>query len=129
MDSATPLTGTVLLVEDDVVNRLIARAHLEALGMSVIEATDGAQALQTTQGQHVDLVLMDCHMPNMDGYAATRLWRQRENRLGLARTPIIALTANAFDDDIRHTREAGMDAHLAKPYTRKQIKEKVESWL
>jgi len=50
-------------------------------------------------------------------------------RLGLARTPIIALTANAFDDDVRHTREAGMDAHLAKPYTRKQIKEKVESWL
>ena len=129
LDSASPLTGTVLLVEDDVVNRLIARAHLEALGMSVIEATDGAQALQTMQGRHVDLVLMDCHMPNLDGYAATRLWRQRENRLGLARTPIIALTANAFDDDIRHTREAGMDAHLAKPYTRKQIKEKVESWL
>jgi signal transduction histidine kinase len=129
LDGADALAGTVLLVEDDVVNRLIARAHLEALGMSVIEAADGAQALQTLQGRRVDLVLMDCHMPNLDGCAATRNWRQRENQLGLRRTPIIALTANAFDDDIRHTREAGMDAHLAKPYTRKQIKEKVESWL
>jgi len=129
LDAADALAGTVLLVEDDVVNRLIARAHLEALGMSVIEATDGAQALQAMQARRVDLVLMDCHMPNLDGYAATRLWRQRESQLGLARTPIIALTANAFDDDIRHTREAGMDAHLAKPYTRKQIKEKVEGWL
>jgi len=129
LDPTATLTGTVLLVEDDVVNRLIARAHLEALGMSVVEAADGAQALQAMQARHVDLVLMDCHMPNLDGYAATRLWRQRENQLGLRRTPIIALTANAFDDDIRHTREAGMDAHLAKPYTRKQIKEKVESWL
>jgi two-component system, sensor histidine kinase len=74
-------------------------------------------------------VLMDCHMPKVDGYTATRLWRERESQLGLPRTPIIALTANAFDDDIRHTQEAGMDAHLAKPYTRKQIKEKVEAWL
>ena len=124
-----PLAGTVLLVEDDMVNRLIARAHLEALGMVVIEASDGVQALEASDRRSVDLVLMDCHMPNLDGYAATRRWRERENRLGLARTPIIALTANAFDDDIRHTREAGMDAHLAKPYTRRQIKEKVESWL
>lgn len=126
---APPLGGTVLVVEDDAVNRLIARAHLEALGVEVIEAADGEEALEAASERRVDLVLMDCHMPRLDGYAATRLWRLRERRLGLPRTPIIALTANAFDDDIRHTREAGMDAHLAKPYTRKQIKEKVEAWL
>jgi CheY-like chemotaxis protein len=129
LDPAAPLAGLVLLVEDDAVNRLIARTHLEALGMEVIEATDGEQALEAGHGRNVDLVLMDCHMPKVDGYTATRLWRERESQLGLPRTPIIALTANAFDDDIRHTREAGMDAHLAKPYTRKQIKEKVEAWL
>jgi CheY-like chemotaxis protein len=129
LDPAAPLAGVVLLVEDDAVNRLIARTHLEALGMEVIEATDGEQALEAAHGRNVDLVLMDCHMPKVDGYTATRLWRERESQLGLPRTPIIALTANAFDDDIRHTREAGMDAHLAKPYTRKQIKEKVEAWL
>jgi two-component system, sensor histidine kinase len=129
LDPASPLAGVVLLVEDDAVNRLIARTHLEALGMEVIEATDGEQALEAAHGRMVDLVLMDCHMPKVDGYTATRLWRERESQLGLPRTPIIALTANAFDDDIRHTQEAGMDAHLAKPYTRKQIKEKVEAWL
>ena len=129
LDPAAPLAGVVLLVEDDAVNRLIARTHLEALGMEVIEATDGEQALEAVHGRSVDLVLMDCHMPKVDGYTATRLWRERESQLGLPRTPIIALTANAFDDDIRHTQEAGMDAHLAKPYTRKQIKEKVEAWL
>jgi signal transduction histidine kinase len=129
LDPAAPLAGVVLLVEDDAVNRLIARTHLEALGMEVIEATDGEQALEAAHGRMVDLVLMDCHMPKVDGYTATRLWRERESQLGLPRTPIIALTANAFDDDIRHTQEAGMDAHLAKPYTRKQIKEKVEAWL
>jgi CheY-like chemotaxis protein len=77
----------------------------------------------------VDIVFMDCHMPTLDGYAATVCWREREAKLGLRRTPIVALTANAYDDDIARTREVGMDGHLTKPYTRAQMKEQLQAWL
>jgi two-component system, sensor histidine kinase len=74
-------------------------------------------------------VLMDCHMPVMDGYAATRAIRQREARLGLPRMPVIAATADAFSEDAELARAAGMDAHLAKPYTREQLREMLMAWL
>jgi len=102
---------------------------LESLGFRVIEAADGLEALAKAHMHTVDLVLMDCQMPNLDGYAAARQWRERERRLGLPRTPIVALTANAFEDDIRKSREAGMDAHLSKPYTRSQLREQMRQWL
>jgi signal transduction histidine kinase len=129
LDALVPRSGTALVVEDDPVNRLIARAQLESLGMNVIEAADGLEALAKAQVHTVDVVFMDCQMPNLDGYAAARRWREREARLGLHRTPIIALTANAFEEDIQRTRDAGMDAHLSKPYTRAQIKEHLHAWL
>jgi len=74
-------------------------------------------------------VFMDCQMPNLDGYGATRRWREREQRLGLSRTPIVALTANAFDDDVAQSRNAGMDGHLAKPYTRNELRDQLQRWL
>jgi signal transduction histidine kinase/CheY-like chemotaxis protein len=128
-DMLGPLSGTALVVEDDQVNRLIARSQLESLGMSVVEAKDGMEALVLAQTQPVDIVFMDCQMPNMDGYAATVCWRQREARLRLRHTPIVALTANAYDDDIARAQEAGMDGHLTKPYTREQIKQQLLNWL
>jgi two-component system, sensor histidine kinase len=80
----------------------------------VLEAEDGAQALAMLAHARGDLVLMDIQMPLVDGDAATRQVRERESRLRL-RVPIVALTANAFEEDAARSMAAGMDAHLAKP--------------
>src|SRR5665213_2065030 len=101
---------------------MIARQTLQNLGLDVVEASDGAEALSMLEERPVDLVLMDCQMPVMDGYAATRAIRDREAKSGSSRLPIVALTADAFDDDAARSREAGMDAHLPKPYTRDQLR-------
>ena len=122
LDDTGPLSGTVLVVEDNEVNRMIARQVLLSLGVEVLEASDGAEALDVLEDQSVDLVLMDCQMPVMDGYVATRAIREREAKQGGRRLPIVALTADAFDDDAIRTREAGMDGHLGKPYTRGQLR-------
>ncbi|HEV7913678.1 MAG TPA: ATP-binding protein [Albitalea sp.] len=129
LDPLSTLSGTVLIAEDDEVNRMIARSMLESLGLTVVEAADGLEALAQARMHSVDLVLMDCQMPNLDGYGTTRRWREREQRLGLPRTPIVALTANAFEEDIASSLKAGMDAHLTKPYTRNALRDEVRQWL
>ena len=121
--------STVLLVEDNEVNRMIAREMLASLGLEVVEAVDGAQALTLLSQHTFDLVLMDCHMPVLDGYAATHEIRRRELAQKRARIPILALTADAFNDDITRVRDAGMDGHLAKPYTRDQLQKLLSAWL
>jgi signal transduction histidine kinase/CheY-like chemotaxis protein len=123
------LSGTVLLAEDNLVNRMIALEMLQSLGLTVVEAEDGAQAVAQVERRRFDLVLMDLQMPVMDGYAATERIRQHEAQYGGPRTPIIALTANAFDEDVAHALACGMDAHLAKPYTRSQLREMLGTWL
>jgi signal transduction histidine kinase/CheY-like chemotaxis protein len=123
------LAGVVLLVEDNVVNRMIGAEMLRSLGLDVIEAEDGAQCVALLDRQRVDLVLMDIQMPVLDGYGATRRIRERESRLRLPRVPIVALTANAFDEDAAQSAVAGMDAHLAKPYSREQLRELLRRWL
>jgi signal transduction histidine kinase/CheY-like chemotaxis protein len=123
------LSGTVLVVEDNPVNRVIAEEMLQSLGLDCIEAQDGVQALDVLARRSVDLVLMDCQMPVMDGYTATQHIRARELKQRLPRTPIVALTANAYEEDATHALEAGMDAHLAKPYTREQLREIISAWL
>jgi two-component system, sensor histidine kinase len=102
---------------------------LASLGLACMGAGDGAQALEMLSAQPVDLVLMDCQMPVMDGYTATQQWRAHEAAHGRTRLPIVALTANAYEEDVVHAREAGMDAHLAKPYTREQLREMLARWL
>ncbi|HZF80590.1 MAG TPA: ATP-binding protein [Rubrivivax sp.] len=129
LDSSATLGGTVLLVEDNIVNRMIGAEMLKSFGVDVMEAEDGAQAVAMLERQRVDLVLMDIQMPVLDGYAATRQARERESRLRLPRVPIVALTANAFDEDAAQSMAAGMDAHLAKPYSRKQLRELLQRWL
>jgi signal transduction histidine kinase/CheY-like chemotaxis protein len=124
-----PIHGVVLLVEDNIVNRMIGTEMLQSLGATVLEAEDGAMALTVLESQHVDLVLMDIQMPVMDGYAAAQHTRERELRLRLPRIPILALTANAFDEDVAQARAAGMDGHLAKPYSRTQLAELLRRWL
>jgi two-component system, sensor histidine kinase len=129
LDPGASLQGMVLLVEDNMVNRMIGAEMLKSFGLDVIEAEHGAQALQVLEQQRVDLVLMDIQMPVLDGYAATRQARDREARLRLPRVPIVALTANAFDEDAAQSMAAGMDAHLAKPYSRDQLRELLQRWL
>ena len=129
LDGDSSLMGSVLVVEDNDVNRMIAREVLQSLGLNVIEASDGREALEQLMLHSVDVVLMDCQMPVMDGYAATQEIRKREARMGLPRLPVLALTADAFEEDAVRSREAGMDAHLAKPYTRDQLQELLKAWL
>jgi signal transduction histidine kinase/CheY-like chemotaxis protein len=124
-----PLAGTVLLVEDNPVNAIIAREMLVSLGLECVGAEDGAQALDLLMQRSVDMVLMDCQMPVMDGYTATHHIRERERTLRLPRTPIVALTANAYQEDIAQALDAGMDAHLAKPFTRDQLRDIVSTWM
>jgi CheY-like chemotaxis protein len=119
----------VLVVEDNKVNLLIARRFLGALGAEVTEAQNGREAVDAYAGDAFDLVLMDCQMPVMDGYDATRAIRADEAIAKRPRVPIIAMTANAFEEDVSRCLEAGMDDHLSKPYTLAQLTERTATWI
>ena len=123
------LSGTVLLAEDNATNRLLAREMLRSLGLGVVEAEDGRQALELLERHRVDQVLMDCQMPVLDGYGATQALRERERRENRPRTPVLALTANAFEKDAELAYAAGMDDYLAKPYTRDELRRLLAQWL
>jgi len=114
-DLPGPRPARVLVVEDNTVNCLVVQAMLERLGMAVTLAHDGAQAVAAVQAQDVDVVLMDCQMPVMDGYEATR--RIRSSGHPRAQLPIVALTANALAEDRQRCRDAGMNDYLPKPVT------------
>jgi CheY-like chemotaxis protein len=105
----------VLLVEDEMINRIVARDMLRRLGCSVETAADGLEALERLAEGRIDAVLMDVQMPRLDGREATRRWREREHSQGLPRLPIIALTAYALPEDREQCMQAGMDAFLSKP--------------
>ena len=117
---------SVLLVEDNEINRMVARAVLEGGGHRVTEAADGAQAVTTHAAQAFDCVLMDCQMPVMDGLEATRRIRAHETARGVRRAPIVALTANTMQGDREHCLAAGMDEFLAKPYDSAALLEMVD---
>ena len=102
----------ILLVEDNEVNQLIAKALLAELDLDTQTAEDGTEALELLARENFDLILMDLQMPKMDGYEAAEKIR---TELNLTDIPIIALTANAMQDDIDRSLNAGMNAHLAKP--------------
>jgi len=107
--------GRVLLVEDNSINRLICKELLERLGVQFEMAEDGVEALEKLGAAQFNLVLMDCLMPRLDGFAATVQWREREKTEGRARTPIVAVSANATEDDRERCIASGMDDFLAKP--------------
>ncbi len=117
--------GKVLLAEDNPVNQEVAKAMLAKLGLDTVVAHDGKQALDLIQNNQYDLVLMDCQMPNMDGFEATARIRQQ---FGATHT-IIALTANATEDDRKRCIEGGMNDFLSKPYTIDQLRQKIHHWL
>ena len=118
----------ILLAEDNPVNQKLAGALLTKLGCTFVLASNGLEAVQAVTKGHYDLVLMDCMMPELDGYEATRRIRQRELEWGLPRLPILALTANATSEDVAKCQASGMDDFLSKPYTTKALREKIDLW-
>ena len=120
---------TVLLVEDNAVNAFISAASLESMGVASVHAANGSEAVHLYREHRFDAVLMDCEMPVMDGFAATRLIREYEASLGMPRTPIIALTANALTGDRENCLRQGMDDYLSKPIELRQLGTLVAKWL
>ena len=126
----TARPGRVLVVEDNEVNALVVRGMLEQMGVDADLAIDGQKALARMGQTAYDLVLMDCQMPVLDGWEATRIWRARETRLRQnQRVPIVALTASAAAGERERCLEAGMDDYLSKPFTREALGELVDRYL
>ena len=127
----------VVLAEDNPINREVAQAHLADCGIALLVASNGLEAVEMVARHKCDLVLMDCQMPSMDGFEATRRIRQREAvqaaRPGQAardqRVVVIALTANAMKGDRENCVAAGMDDYLTKPYTAGQLLGVLDKWL
>ncbi|WP_425510964.1 ATP-binding protein [Xanthomonas chitinilytica] len=124
-----PIAGLrLLLVEDNPVNLLVAQKLLAMMGCDTDTATNGEVALAKMTQHRYELVLMDCQMPVLDGYAATRRWREWEARQGTPRLPIVAMTANAMAGDRQRCLDAGMDDYLSKPVSREQLQACLQRW-
>jgi two-component system sensor histidine kinase/response regulator len=119
----------ILLVEDNPVNQRVAQRTLQNLAAEVTIANNGAEALERIAASNFDAVLMDCQMPVMDGFTATRRIREMELSRGAKRLPIIALTANVMSEDREKCLAAGMDAHLGKPIEPAQVIETLSRFL
>jgi CheY-like chemotaxis protein len=119
-------TGRILVAEDNPVNQKVMRALIQKLGYKVDIVSDGLQAVMAVQATSYDAVLMDCNMPGMDGFQATRAIRTCEAG---GRVPIIALTAHALDGDRDKCITAGMDDYLAKPIRLETLKERLGTWI
>lgn len=122
--------GLVLLVEDNPINLLVAQRLLKLSNFEFVSADNGKVALELLYDNQFDMVLMDCQMPVMDGYQATKAWRLFEAESNsLRRVPIIAMTANAMAEDRQKCLDAGMDDYLSKPVDRKLLKQTLQKWL
>jgi len=119
----------MLVVEDSIVNQRVAVGLLKRLGITADVAANGREALDILERQRYDAILMDCLMPEMDGYAATEELRRRELASGQRRTPIIALTASALRSDRDRCAEAGMDDFLTKPIQGHNLRATLDHWL
>ncbi|MBF0158000.1 MAG: response regulator [Magnetococcales bacterium] len=119
----------ILLVDDSEDNRLLIEAYLKGGPYQLQTAENGAIALERLRHDRFHLVLMDVQMPVMDGYSATRAWRQIEQERQLPLLPIIALTANAMPEDIDHSLQAGCSSHLTKPIRKKALLAAIEKYI
>ena len=127
---STPFRGRILLAEDNPVNREVATAMLESLGCCVDLAENGRHAVEAMAQRSYDLVLMDCQMPELDGFAATAAIRHHEASVDVGRhVPIIALTAHAMEGDRENCLAAGMDDYLSKPFTKEGLSSTLHRWL
>jgi len=119
----------VLLAEDNIVNQEVTRSQLKLMGCSVQIANNGEEAIKAIQQQNFDLILMDCHMPIMDGYAATRQIREIEQQAEKAQVPIIALTADVAILNQDLCIKSGMNDYMTKPIAIKELKKTLRVWL
>jgi diguanylate cyclase (GGDEF)-like protein len=123
-----PRQFRVLIAEDNRTNQMVAAGMLAMNGCVCEFAADGVEAVRAAQRERFDLILMDCSMPEMDGYEATAHIRLAEQALG-RRTPLVAMTANTQSGDAEKCLAAGMDDYLAKPITLVELRHKLEKWL
>ncbi len=123
------IRGHILVVEDNLINQQVALGILQIQGYKVSVANNGKEALDAYAQGAFDLILMDCHMPEMDGFEATMEIRRREQAAGSRRVPIVALTANAMAQDREECLNAGMDDHVAKPFSMQTMQEMLDRWM
>jgi len=124
-----PSDFKILVAEDNSISTKVIRGMLRKLNLQPDTASNGEEALQAMKAKQYDLVLMDCEMPILDGFAATeqlRAWEALEHR---PRTPVVALTAHILSEHREHARQVGMDGHLAKPVELSQLRELIEQWV
>jgi signal transduction histidine kinase/CheY-like chemotaxis protein len=122
-------SGHLLLVEDNIVNIKVAHVMLRKLGLSFDIAMDGLEAVKMLNDNCYDAVLMDCQLPEIDGYEATRRFRTLEQEKSLLRTPVIAMTANAMQGDKEICLQAGMDDYMTKPISMNSLQRILHQWL
>jgi CheY-like chemotaxis protein len=127
--ASAPAAVRLLLVEDNFVNQRVALYMLDKLGYQVDLANDGRQAVRRLGKVRYDLVLMDCQMPEMDGFEATRLIRDPTSAVLDHDVPIVAMTANAFPEDRARSLECGMSDFLSKPVDRAALSAMIVKWL
>jgi CheY-like chemotaxis protein len=118
---------SVLLAEDNAINQKVARAILTREGCTVDVAENGVQAVKMAAAKTYDLIMLDCQMPEMDGFEAAATIRKLEK--DSRRTPIMAATASAFVEDKARCLEAGMDDHISKPISKAAVAASLERWL
>ncbi len=129
LEQLTAISGKLLVVDDHPINREVMVRQLELLGLSADTAEDGLAALELWRPGRYAAVLADIHMPRMDGYGLTDAIRQRERTGGTARTPIMAVTANAMRGEEERCLAAGMDAYIAKPVSLPRLRETLLRWV
>ena len=121
------LDARILLADDSPINQAVTRSMLKHLGFAQIDVVeDGGSAVDLASRERYDLILMDCKMPGMDGYQATRAIRERE---GAGRVPIVALSGKVLDGDRERCLEHGMDDCLGKPFELAGLRDLLERWL
>ncbi|MEQ1529519.1 MAG: EAL domain-containing protein, partial [Methylococcales bacterium] len=121
--------GTILIAEDQQINQEVGMYMLRALGCQAEIVNNGLEAVNISAEKHFDLILMDCHMPEMDGFEATKAIRKREQHTRQPRIAIIALTADVQKGIVEQCLDAGMDGYLSKPFNKKQLHDCLAKWL
>jgi CheY-like chemotaxis protein len=119
----------ILVAEDNPINQMVAEGILESLGFKATLVANGLEALHALEAERFDVVLMDCQMPVMSGFDATRAIRAESSRVHDRTIPVIALTANAMDEDRDQCAAAGMDDYLSKPFSPDALEAMLEKWL
>lgn len=119
----------VLLAEDNLTNQIVAEGMLELFGCKVDLAVNGVEAVEARKKNNYDLILMDCQMPELDGYSATGQIREFEQQTRAAHIPVVALTAHVMSGDRQQCLAAGMDDYLSKPLQQEQLQAVIEKWV